>query len=95
MNDMTVTELAAALGRRGGRARAARLSPDRRRQIAAAGAGARRHSLEAARRIAVNFSYAAAVEALRGAPPVVRRVSTCRNRLPGIYPGGNGREHGA
>lgn len=84
---MTVTELAAVLGRRGGRARAARLSPDRRRQIAAAGADARRASLEAARRIAVNFSYAAAVAALRGATPPVRRLSTCRNRLPGLYPG--------
>lgn len=84
---MTVSELAAALGRRGGRARAARLSPERRRQIAAAGAAARRASLEAARRIAVNFSYAAAVEELRGTTPAVRRVATCRTRLPGLYPG--------
>ena len=83
---MTMSELAAALGRRGGQARAARLSPERRQQIAAAGAHARRRSFEAARRIAVNFSYAAAVEALGGAPPAVRRVATCRTRLPGIYP---------
>lgn len=82
-----MSELAAALGRRGGRARAARLSPDQRRQIAASGARARRRSLEAARRIAVNFSYAAAVEALRGTPPVVRRMATCHTRLPGIYSG--------
>ena len=92
MSPMTVSDLAAALGRRGGMARAARLSPDRKRQIAAAGADARRRSLEAARRIAVNFSYVAAVEALRGAPPAVRRVTTCRHRLPGIYPE---RERGA
>ena len=89
---MTVTELAAALGRRGGRARAARLSPGRRREIAAAGAEARRASLEAARRLAVNFSYAAAVAGLRAAPPPVRRLSTCRHRLPGLYPG---KEHSA
>lgn len=84
---MTVSELAAALGRRGGLARAARLSTARKRQIAAAGAAARRLSLEAERRIAENFSYAAAVEELRGGTPAVRRVATCRTRLPGLYPG--------
>jgi len=83
---MTTSELAATLGRRGGRARAARLSPERRRQIAAAGAAARRQSLEAARRIAVNFRYAAAVQQLRGLRAPVRRVSACRAPLPGIYP---------
>ena len=83
---MKMSEAAAALGRRGGYARAARLSPERRREIAAAGAGARRRSLEAARRIAVNFSYAAAVDELRGTPPVVRSMATCRTRIPGIYP---------
>lgn len=83
---MTPSEVAAILGRKGGRARAARLSPDRKREIAALGAAARLRSLEAARHIAVNFSYAAAVEELRGAPPAVRRVATCRTRLPGLYP---------
>ncbi len=83
---MSISELAAALGRRGGRARAARLSPDRKQQIAAAGAAARRQSLEAARRIAENFSYAAAVDELRGAAPAVRRLATCRGPLPGLYP---------
>lgn len=83
---MTTSELAAVLGSRGGRARAARLSPGRKRQIAAAGAAARHHSLEAARRIAENFSYAAAVDELRGPTPAVRRVATCRTRLPGLYP---------
>jgi len=82
---MTVSELAAALGRRGGRARAARLSPERRREIAARGAAARKQSLEAARRIEINFRYAAAVAELRGPAPPVRRVSRCRTRLPGIY----------
>lgn len=82
---MTTSELAAALGRRGGRARAARLAPERRRQIAEAGAAARRQSLEAARRVAENFSYAAAVEELQGGTPAVRRVAACRTRLPGLY----------
>lgn len=92
---MTASARAAALGRRGGLARAARLTPDLKRQIAAAGAAARVRSLEAARRVAVNFSYAAAVDALQGPPPIVRRVSTCRHRLPGIYPDGDGRTRGA
>ena len=83
---MTTSELAALLGRKGGRARAARLSPERRRQIAAAGAAARLQSLEAARRIEVNFRYAAAVRELAGMPSHVRRVSTCRSPLPGLYP---------
>lgn len=83
---MTTSEVAAILGRKGGRARAARLSPERKRQIAAAGAAARVQSLEAARRIALNFSYAVAVEELRGTPPPVRRVAKCRTRLPGLYP---------
>jgi len=82
---MTASQLAAALGRRGGLARAARLSPERRREIAASGAQARRQSLEAAHRIAVNLAYAAAVEELRGGTPPVRRVSTFRARLPGLY----------
>lgn len=84
---MSTSALAAVLGRRGGLARDASLSPARKRQIAAAGAAARLASLEAARRIAVNFSYAAAVGELRGRPPAVRRVATCRTRLPGLYPG--------
>lgn len=84
---MTPSELAAALGQRGGRARAARLSPHRKRQIAAAGAAARRESLAAAKRIAVNFRYAAAVRELAGTRQRVQRVSTCRGPLPGIYPG--------
>lgn len=82
---MTPSELAAALGRRGGRARAARLSPERRREIAAAGAAARAASLEAARRIVVNFRYLELVLAFAPPLPRVKRVSTCRGPLPGLY----------
>jgi hypothetical protein len=82
---MTVSEVAAALGRRGGRARAAKLSPERRRQIAAQGAASRTQSLEAARRIAINFRYRELVLALAPPPPKVSRVSTCRGPLPGVY----------
>jgi hypothetical protein len=88
---MTPSELAAALGRRGGRARAASLTPARRRQIAIQGAAARRASLEAARRITSNFRYLEAVRQLAPEVPAARRVSTCRSPLPGIYPDGHGR----
>jgi hypothetical protein len=83
---MTLSELAAALGRRGGRARAARLSAGRRRDIAAKGAAARAASLEAARRVASNFQYLAAVHELSGGVPSVRHVASCRGPLPGLYP---------
>ena len=81
---MTPSELAVALGRRGGLARAATLSPERRRQIAAAGAAARRQSLEAARRITANFYFLALVQAFAPEPPKVRRVSRVRAPLPDL-----------
>lgn len=85
---MTLSEVAATLGRKGGQARAARLTPARRREIAAQGAAARRASLEAARRIVVNFRYAELVRALAPAAPKVKRAPTCRGPLPGLYADG-------
>jgi len=82
---MNASSMARLLGRRGGLARGRRLSGDARRQIASLGGEARRESLAAARRIADNFRYAAAVEALRGGAPPVRRVSQVSARLPGLY----------
>jgi hypothetical protein len=90
---MTPSELAAALGQRGGRARAARLTAARRREIAMRGAAARRASLEASRRIASNFRYLEAVRQLAPDVPKPRSVSTCRGPLPGVYPDGPG-SHG-
>ena len=78
--------MAQALGRRGGQARARRLSSADRRRIAALGGEARRRSLEIARRITDNFDYLRATEALRGPEPPVTRVSTCKGPLPGLYP---------
>lgn len=75
---------ARALGRRGGRSRARRLSPAERSRIASLGGHARRESLQAARRIADNFRYLATVLAMRPALPV-KRLRTVRGRLPGIY----------
>lgn len=78
--------MAKALGRRGGLARARRLSTERRAEIASLGGEARARSLEAARRIAENFRYAAAAQELRGGTPIVEREGTFGGTLPGIYP---------
>lgn len=77
--------MARAMGRRGGRARVRRLSPERRRQIASLGGQARQRSLVAARRLVENLLYAAAMEELRGEPREVLRMRTFSGRLPGLY----------
>ena len=80
--------IAKELGRKGGQVRAARLTAAQRSRIASLGGAARRHSLEAARRIADNFAYAAAVATLRQETNRVRRMRTCRGPLPGLYRSG-------
>ena len=82
---MNPSSIARLLGRRGGLARGRRLSSDTKKQIASLGGHARRESIEAARRIADNFRYVQAVEALRGGVPPVRRSSRATGRLPGFY----------
>ena len=86
---MNTTEMARALGRKGGRARGRRLSAAERKRIASLGGKARMQSLQAARRIADNFRYAAAADRLRGRPVAVRRLSAFAGPLPGIYPAGS------
>ena len=81
--------MARVMGRRGGRARARRLSAERRRHIASLGGQARRRSFLAARRIADNLRYAAAVQDLRGGSPKVLRMKTFSGPLPGLYPDGS------
>jgi hypothetical protein len=85
---MNASEMATALGRRGGRARAKRLSNAEKKRIASLGGKARHQSLEAARRIAENFRYAAVIGELRAQPATVSRLSVFAGRLPGIYPAG-------
>ena len=82
---MHPSAMARSLGRRGGLARARRLSGQDRRRIAAMGGRARRESLLAARRIADNFRYVAVVRELTPAV-TVKRLSAFRGPLPGIYP---------
>jgi hypothetical protein len=72
------------MGRRGGRARASRLSQERRREIASLGGRARQHSLLVARRLVENLLYAEAVRELRGGAREVLRVKSFRGRLPGL-----------
>jgi hypothetical protein len=81
---MNIREIARALGRRGGRVRAERLSAGERERIASLGGCARATSLLAARRIVANLRYAAALEALRGRTRVIRLRAFDRP-LPGIY----------
>ena len=85
---MNTRDMARALGRRGGRARARNLTADERRRIAALGGAARRRSLEAERRLAANFAYAAMVRELRP-PPAVERMKSFSGRLPGLDPDRN------
>lgn len=83
---MDSRQMARKLGARGGRARALRLTADRRRRIASQGGAARRESLATARRIADNFAYVEAVVTLQGGRPQVRRMSDVAGPLPGLYP---------
>jgi hypothetical protein len=78
--------MARVLGRRGGQARAKRLSEADRKRIASLGGHARRQSLQAARRIVDNSRYAAVVGDLRGPVTTVAHLSTFAGPLPGIYP---------
>lgn len=84
---MTRSEAARVLGSLGGRARSARLSAVEKRRIAALGAEARLRSLRAARRIADNFRYVAAIDELGGRRPRVEHDRTFAGPLPGIYAG--------
>ena len=77
--------MARAMGRRGGRARATRLSPERRRQIASLGGQARQSSLLATRRLVENLLYAAAVAELQGETRKVLRMKAFAGPLPGLY----------
>jgi len=82
---MDSREIARALGRRGGRTRAKRLSASERERIASLGGKARATSLLAARRIAANLRYAALLRDLRR-PTDVKRLRAFEGPLPGIYP---------
>ena len=85
-HNRTMNRAAQALGRRGGLARAKRLSAAERRAIAALGGRARSLSHHAARRITDNLRYARAVEALRGGRPAVVKLQRFDEPLPAARP---------
>lgn len=89
MTVVNASEMARALGRKGGLARGRRLAAAERARIAALGAKARLQSLQAARRIADNFRYADVLGDLRGQPRKVRQLRAFAGPLPGIYPTGS------
>lgn len=85
---MNASQMARALGSRGGRARSERLSAPEKRRIASMGGKARVRSLRAARRIVDNLRYAAVLGDLGGRATGVRRLADFGGPLPGIYPSG-------
>ena len=82
---MKTSDIAKALGRLGGRARAKKLSAAHKKRIASMGGKARAQSLLAARRIIENFRYVNTIRKLRGESNKVTRLKTFGGRLPGIY----------
>lgn len=66
---MELKTIARALGRRGGLARARKLSPERRQEIASQGGRSKALTRNAARRIRENFEYLERVNALQKAAP--------------------------
>lgn len=81
---MNASDMARALGRKGGQARAARLAPAEKKRIAALGGRSRALSLHAARRIAENFRYVEVMDALQPRPRVTR-LSAFDGPLPTIH----------
>jgi hypothetical protein len=81
---MQISEMAKALGRRGGLSRARRLSSRRMADIARAGASARGESFRLARAIRTNCDYVRAIRELHPPKPI-RSEARCGGRLPGLY----------
>jgi hypothetical protein len=84
---MNTSDMARALGSKGGKARAKRLAPEEKRRIAALGGQARAISFHATRRVAENFRYADAVNSLQGRPKVTR-LRAFDGPLPRIHASG-------
>ncbi|MGQ0734490.1 MAG: hypothetical protein ACT4QD_12645 [Acidobacteriota bacterium] len=83
---MNTREIARVLGRRGGRARAARLSAEERRRIASLGGQARRRSIGAKQRVLVNLRHARMIVSMRGGAERITRMKRCSGPIPGLYP---------
>ncbi|MCP5468310.1 MAG: hypothetical protein H7A32_03485 [Deltaproteobacteria bacterium] len=77
-------KLAKLLGQRGGKVRAKKLSAQQRKDIASLGGQKRVQSLQIKKAMIENFRYLEAIRLL-SKPVKVRQVSSCKQRLPGIY----------
>lgn len=84
-NDMNISSLAKVLGRRGGQVRAKRLSPERRREIAALGGKARANSLDLYKRMIENFRYVQTIREMCGETSGLKREKNFSGKLPGLY----------
>lgn len=80
-----LSEIAKLLGRQGGKARAKKLTQNQRSSIASKGAQARKESLLLKKRIISNFKFLQAIQELQPRQKTVKRLKTCRHKLPGIY----------
>ena len=81
---MNTRQYAQALGRRGGLARAKRLSAEQRKKIASMGGQSKALSAKAVQRIEINFIYLKAVKELSKTPRP-ESVSCVEHSLPGTY----------
>ena len=81
---MNISNIAQALGRLGGKARATRLSGTEKKTIASLGGKSRAQSLIAAKRVRENFQYLAVTRHLQGPRPKAVRMKVFNGRLPGV-----------
>ncbi len=81
---MNITQIAKALGRKGGLARARKLSAEQRKKIASKGGMVKALSAKANDRIESNFRFVETLKVLRPSPKV-KSVSKIKGPLPNIY----------
>ena len=81
---MNTRQIAKALGRKGGLARAKKLSAEQRKKIASLGGKVKAISAKANERIESNFRLAETLKLLRPAPKI-KSVSHAKEPLPGVY----------
>jgi len=81
---MNASQIARTLGRKGGLARAKKLSKEQRKKIASLGGRTKALSAKAQERIESNFRFAETLKLLRPAPKV-KSVSHAKRPLPGVY----------
>lgn len=81
---MNISQIAKALGRKGGLARAKKLSAEQRKKIASLGGQVKSLSAKANDRIESNFRFARTMKLLRKVPKI-KSVSRVNHPLPGIY----------